>query len=222
MTQCHVAHSSSRRPPEATTSPPSSLFLHLRRMRRSEERSASPFQKTRFLWPAVKKKKKYLSTFKSLEIECKNCTDCFCSETRGVRPPGARKRLRGAQTLSQFTNCSPSLAKHVSSGPNTLPHHGLHSGSAPATLLGALLQRVEDHGRPSPSLPERPGIPSPERGAAQIDLRGRRELTQSSRSPLRSLFGKGSLVGAPQPVSNAPDSLGPQRGRREQRNSERS
>lgn len=137
-------------------------------------------------------------------------------------PGPARKRPQGARTLSRCANRSPSLAEHVSSGPNTLPHHGLLSGGAPAALLGALLQGVEDHVRPSPSLPERPGVPRPEPGDAQTDLRGRQGLTRASRSPLRSLFGKGSLVGAPKPVSNAPGSLRPQRGRREQRNSERS
>lgn len=123
-------------------------------------------------------------------------------------PGPARKRLQGAQTFPRFTDCSPSLANYVPSGPNTLPHHWLHSGSAPATFLGTLLQGVEDHVRPSPSLPETRN-PEPGTGVRTDRPRGdRQELTQSPRGLLRSLFGKGSLVGAPKPVSNAPDSHG--------------
>lgn len=51
-------------------------------------------------------------------------------------PGPARKRPQGARTLSRCANRSPSLAEHVSSGPNTLPHHGLHSGGAPPRSSG--------------------------------------------------------------------------------------
>lgn len=67
------------------------------------------------------KEKMYLSAFKGWELACKIWTASFCRRIRGARPSDARSRLElsaGSRTLPRLTDCGPTKAKHVPSGPN--------------------------------------------------------------------------------------------------------
>lgn len=124
------------------------------------------------------KEKIYLSTFKSWELACKNWPASSCRKIRGARPQDARSRpeLPAGSPRPFLGSETAALA-----WPSTFPrdrtpsqHHELHSGSAPATILGALLQGGEHHVRSSPSLHERPGIPKLEHGERADPPRGER------------------------------------------------
>lgn len=111
---------------------------------RAEMWLASPFQKTRFPWPALRKK----STCQHLKIGRSPVKTGLLASTESLRvrhpvPRPAGKGPRGARTAPRFASCSASLAKRVPSGSNNLPRHELPSGSATGALQGR-----EDHAEP--------------------------------------------------------------------------
>ena len=169
-----------------------------------QEWLASPFQKTRFPWPALRKK----STCQHLKIGRSPVKTGLLASTESLRvrhpvPRPAGKGPRGARTAPRFASCSASLAKRVPSESNNLQRHELPSGSATGALQGQ-----EDHAEPESRDWNGGDGPRGDQQERTRSLRTARSAHFPGRAvPVRS---RAAGWGPPKPIPNASDSLWPQ------------